>query len=162
MIPAISAAALAQMQTLASGNMINYLRRYVGATMPIGHIRGLGLEFQTLSDQGIAGIQRINTAVQAGVFRLAGVYQSENPWYRLSPSLFALTADELADMQTLTYDDIWADAQLAKLTRYGFSGNGGTITSQVYFDTYVTKDSINTYQVIYKAALEAAYARVNK
>ncbi len=162
MIPAISAAALAEMQTLASGNMINYLRRYVGATMPIGHIRGLGLEFQTLSSQGIAGIQRINTAVQAGTFRLAGVYQSENPWYRLAPSLFALTADELADMQTLTYDDIWADAQLAKLVRYGFSGNGNTVTAQVYFSTYVTKDGINTYQVIYKAALEAAYARVNK
>ncbi|MCU0105028.1 bacterial Ig-like domain-containing protein [Acholeplasma vituli] len=162
MIPAISAAALAEMQTLASGNMINYLRRYVGATMPIGHIRGLGLEYQTLSDQGVAGIERINVAVQANTFRLAGVYQSENPFYRLSPSLFALSADELADMQTLTYDDIWADAQLAKLVRDGFTGLGGTVTPEVYFSTYVTKDGINTYQVIYKAALEAAYARVNK
>lgn len=162
LIPAISPAALAEMQTLTNGNMINYLRRYVGATMPIGHIRGLGLEFQTLSPQGIAGVERINTAVSAGVFRLAGVYQSTNPWYRLAPSLFALTADELADMQTLTYDDLWADAQLKKLVRYGFSGNEGTVTSQVYFNTYVTKDGINTYQLIYKAALEAAYARVNK
>ena len=161
MIPAISAAALAEMQTLASGNMINYLRRYVGATMPIGHIRGLGLEYQTLSDQGIAGIERINVAVNANVFRLAGVYQSENPFYRLSPSLFALTADQLADMQTLTYDDIWADAQLAKLVRDGFTGENGTITAQVYFDTLVNKDGINTYQVIYKAALEEAYLRVN-
>lgn len=166
MIPAISPAALAEMTTLASGNMINYLRRYVGATMPIGHIRGLGLEYQTLSSQGIAGIERINVAVQANTFRLAGVYQSTNPWYRLAPSLFALTADELADMQTLTYDDIWADAQLAKLVRFGFSGNGNTITSEVYFNTYVSKTTgsvtINTYQAIYKAALDAAYARVNK
>lgn len=162
LIPAISEAALEEMQSLASGNMINYLRRYVGATMPIGHVRSLGLEYQTLSSQGIAGIERINTAVQAGTFRLAGVYKSTNPWYRLAPSLFALTADELADMQALTYDDIWADAQLKKLVRYGFSGNEGTVTSQVYFNTYITKDGINTYEVIYKAALEAAYARVNK
>ena len=119
-----------------------------------------------LSSQGIAGIERINVAVQANTFRLAGVYQSTNPWYRLAPSLFALTADELADMQTLTYDDIWADAQLAKLVRFGFSGNGNTITSEVYFNTYVSKTTgsvtINTYQAIYKAALDAAYARVNK
>lgn len=161
MIPKISDAALAEMQTLASGNMINYLRRYVGATMPIGHIRGLGLEYQTLSPQGIAGIERINTAVVAGTFRLAGVYQSENPWYRLSPSLFALTADDIQDMQTLTYDDLWADAQLSKLVRFAFSGNGDTVTSQVYFAEYVTKGSINTYHEIYRAILEEAYARVN-
>ena len=161
MIPKISDAAMAEMQTLASGNMINYLRNFVGATMAIGHIRDLGLEYQTLSSQGIAGIERINVAVNAGTFRLAGQYESTNPWYRLSPSLFALNEDEIADMATLTYDDKWADAELAKLVRYAFTGNGDTVTAQVYFDTFVTKDGINTYELIYKAALEAAYARVN-
>jgi len=162
MIPKISDAAMAEMQALTSGNMINYLRNFVGATNAIGHIRSLGLEYQTLSPQGVEGIERINVAVQAGTFRLAGQYVSTNPWYRLSPSLFALTADEIADMQTLTYDDLWADAQLAKLVRYAFSGDGGTVTSTVYFDTYVTKASVNTYEMIYKASLQAAYDRVNE
>jgi putative aldouronate transport system substrate-binding protein len=161
MIPAISAAAMAEMQALASGNMINYLRRFVGATMPIGHIRSLGLEFQTLSPQGVVGVERINTAVQAGTFRLAGVYQSDNPWYQLSPTLFALTANENADIATLTYDDIWADAQLALLVKFGFSGNGGSVTQTTYLTTMVTKSGINTYEEIYKKALNNALARVS-
>jgi hypothetical protein len=162
MIPAISATALSEMQTLTSGNMINYLRRYVGATMPIGHIRSLGLEFQTLSPQGIAGIQRINTAVQAGTFRLAGVYQSDNPWYQFVPTLFALTANESTDIATLTYDDIWADAQLPLLVKHGFTGNGGSVTRTTYLTTMVVKDGVDTYVEIYKRALNNAIARVSE
>lgn len=161
-IPKISDAAMAEMGELTSGNMINYLRQYVGATMAIGHIRGLGLEYQTLSEQGIAGIERINVAVQAGTFRLAGQYDSTNPWYRLAPSLFALTTDDIADMATLTYDDKWADAELKKLVRYAFSGLGETVTSEVYFSDFVNKGDVNTYEDIYKKALEEAYARVNQ
>lgn len=161
-IPAISAEALAEMQDLASGNMINYLRNYLGATMPIGHIRSLGLEFQTLSSQGVTGVERLNTAVQAGTFRVAGVYESSNPWYNFVPTLFALTANESADIQTLTYDDIWVDAQLPVLVKYGFTGNGGSVTRETYLTTMVTKDGINTYTEIYKRALNNAIARVNQ
>jgi len=127
--------------------------------MPIGHIRSLGLEFQTLSPQGIVGVQRINTAVQAGTFRLAGVYESSNPWYQLSPTLFALTANENADIATLTYDDIWTDPQLALLVKFGFSGLGGSVTQTTYLTTMVTKGGINTYEEIYKKALNNALAR---
>lgn len=161
-IPAISALALAEMQDLASGNMINYLRNYLGATMPIGHIRSLGLEFQTLSSQGVTGVERLNVAVQAGTFRVAGVYESSNPWYNFVPTLFALTANESADIQTLTYDDIWVDAQLPVLVKYGFTGNGGSVTRETYLTTMVTKDGINTYTEIYKRALNNAIARVNQ
>ena len=159
-IPAISDAAMAEMQAKTSGNMINYLRRYVGATMPIGHIRSLGLEYQTLSDQGITGVERVNTAVQAGTFRLAGVYPSSNPWYQFVPTLFALTANESADIAALTFDDIWADAQLPLLVKYGFSGNNGSVTRETYFSTMVTKANVNTYEEIYKKALNNAIARV--
>lgn len=161
-IPAISDEALAEMQVLTSGNMINYLRRYVGATMPIGHIRSLGLEFQTLSPQGITGIERINVAVQANTFRLAGVYPSTNPWYQFVPTLFALTANETADIATLTYDDIWADAQLKKLVKYGFTGTNDTVTRETYLTTMVTKSGVNTYEEIYKKALNNAIARVSQ
>lgn len=161
-IPKISAAAMAEMQAKTSGNMINYLRRYVGATMPIGHIRGLGLEYQTLSPQGIVGIERVNTAVQAGTFRLAGVYQSSNPWYQFVPTLFALTANESTDIATLIYDDLWADAQLSSLVKYGFTGLGTSITRTVYLTERVTVNGINTYEAIYKKALNNAIARVNE
>ena len=161
-IPAISAEALQEMKDLASGNMINYLRNYLGATMPIGHIRSLGLEFQTLSTQGVTGVERLNTAVQAGTFRVAGVYESSNPWYNFVPSLFALTANESADIQTLTYDDIWTNEQLPILVKYGFTGNSGSVTRDTYLTTMVTKDGINTYTEIYKRALNNAIARVNQ
>ena len=161
-IPRISSAALAEMQAKTSGNMINYLRRYVGATMPIGHIRGLGLEYQTLSDQGITGIERINVAVQAGTFRLAGVYPSSNPWYQFVPTLFALTATESADINTLIYDDIWADAQLATLVKFGFTGLGTSITRTVYLNERIIVNGINTYEEIYKRALNNAIARVSE
>ena len=161
-IPAISAAAMAEMQLLTSGNMINYLRRYVGATMPIGHIRSLGLEYQTLSPQGIAGVERINTAVQAGTFRLAGVYESTNPWYQFVPTLFAITANEATDIGTLTYTQFYADANLASLVKYSFSGQGSSITRQVFLEEHVVKGTVNTYEQIYRRALNNAIARVSE
>jgi hypothetical protein len=161
-IPAISPESLAEMQSLTSGNMINYLRYYLGATMPIGHIRSLGLEFQTLSPQGKAGVERVNTAVQANTFRLAGVYPSDNPWYQFVPTLFALTASESTDIATLTYDDIWAITNFTILVKFGFTGTGGSITRETYLTTMVTKDGINTYELIYKRALNNAIARVNE
>jgi len=162
MIPQISAAAMAEMQTLTSGNMINYLRRYVGATMPIGHIRSLGLEFQTLSPQGVDGVARINTAVQAGTFRLAGVYESDNPWYQFVPTLFAITANEATDIGTLTYTQFFADPALASLVKYSFSGQGSSITRQVFLEEHVVKGSVNTYEQIYRRALNNAIARVSE
>jgi putative aldouronate transport system substrate-binding protein len=161
-IPAISEDALEEMQDLTNGNMINYLRRYVGATMPIGHIRSLGLEFQTLSPQGKVGVERVNVAVQAGTFRLAGVYESDNPWYQFVPTLFALTADESADIALLTYDDIWAVDSLPILVKFGFTGNGGSVTKTTYLTTMVVKDSLNTYTEIYQKALNNAIARVSQ
>ncbi len=161
-IPAISEDAMEEMQDLASGNMINYLRRFVGATMPIGHIRSLGLEYQTLSPQGKTGIERINVAVQAGTFRLAGVYESDNPWYQFVPTVFALTADESADIAALTFDDIWANNSLPILVKYGFSGEGGSVTRETYLSTMIIINEVNTYTEVYKKALNNAIARVNQ
>lgn len=159
-IPAISDEAMAEMASYGKGVMINYLRNFVGATMPIGHIRSLGLEFQTLSPQGIAGIERINVAVQANTFRLAGIYKSDNPWYQLVPTAFALTADDYEDFKALTYDDIWAVNKLKILVKYGFTGEGTSVTRTTYLTTMVTKDDVNTYEAIYKKALNEAIARV--
>ncbi|MDR2867590.1 MAG: hypothetical protein LBV55_02910 [Acholeplasmatales bacterium] len=80
---------------LGEGNMINYLRRYLGATMPIGHIRDMGLELQTLSGEGEAGYNRVTTAFQAGTFRLGGVYKIEGDpaaslWYKVAGVYYAI------------------------------------------------------------------------
>lgn len=155
----LSDEAKGEMTALAGGNHINYLRQYVGATMPIGHIRSLGLEFQTLSAEGQAGIERLNTAVEAGVLKLAGQVESDNPWYQLSPTFFPLTKSE-SDLITAaaSFRTIFADDALVTLVKYGFSGNGGSLTEAQYWDAF-KMNNIDVYDAIYIKAYRDAYAR---
>ncbi len=152
--------ALQEMQDLAGGNHINYLRQYVGATMPIGHIRSLGLEFQTLSDQGVAGIERLNTAIGAGVLKLAGQVDSDNPWFGLSPTFYPLTENE-SDMITAaaSFRTIFEDSALITMVKYGFSGNGGSLTEEEYWDLF-DMNGVDVYDVIYIKAYRDAYQRI--
>ncbi|PKK93451.1 MAG: hypothetical protein CVV61_04595 [Tenericutes bacterium HGW-Tenericutes-6] len=155
----LSDAAKAEMTALAGGNHINYLRQYVGATMPIGHIRSLGLEFQTLSEEGIIGIERLNTAVKAGVLKLAGLVDSDNPWYQLSPTFFPLTKAE-SDLITAaaSFRTIYNDNALVTMVKYGFSGNGGSLTEEAYWNSF-KMNNIDVYEAIYIKAYRDAYAR---
>lgn len=158
----LSDEAKAEMAALAGGNHINYLRQYVGATMPIGHIRSLGLEFQTLSDQGQAGIERINTAVAAGVLMLAGQVDSDNPWYQLSPTFFPLTENE-SDMITAaaSFRNIFQDNSLITMVKYGFSGEGGSVTEEAYWEMF-EMNNIDVYSTIYIKAYRDAYQRIQE
>lgn len=160
-IPKISAAAEAQRDELAGGNMINYYRQYLGGTMPVGHIRTLGLEYQTLSDQGKAGIERINTAFAAGVLKLAGQVESTNPWFGQTPSVFALTKAE-SDQIALaaTYRDIWDVNKVILLVKHGFSGEGESLTREEYMAS-MNYNNVNAYTTIYLPAYERALARVS-
>lgn len=157
----LSAAALAEMEDKGGGNMINYLRQYVGATLPIGHIRSLGLEFQTLSDDGVEGIDRINRAVEAGTFLLAGQVDSDNPWYNLSPTFFPLTAAETLMIQATTegFTSIFADDALITMVKYGFSGNGGSISEEDYWALF-QNGGVDVYNDIYIAYYRLAYDRL--
>lgn len=156
----LSDEALAEMNTLAGGNMINYLRQYVGATMPIGHIRSLGLEFQTLSQEGIIGIERINTAVNAGVLKLAGMVDSTNPWFELSPTFFPLTKiDNDLITASATFRTLFNDNALITLVKFGFSGNGGSKT-EAEFKAMFNMNGIDVYELIYIKAYRDAYTRI--
>jgi len=155
----LSDASLAEMQALAGGNHINYLRGFVGATMPIGHIRGMGLEYQTLTDQGKASIERINIAVGAGVLKLAGLVDDPNPWYQISPTFFPLTkADTDMITATATFKTIFSDNALITLVKNGFSGQGGSITEANYKAMFML-NNINIYDAIYIKAYRDAIER---
>ncbi|MCF7932894.1 MAG: hypothetical protein K9K93_06975 [Acholeplasmataceae bacterium] len=148
-----------EMADLAGGNHINYLRGYVGATMPIGHIRSLGLEFQTLTDQGQEGITRLNTAISAGVLKLAGQVDSTNPWYRLSPTFFPLTEDEYNMIEAAaSFRDLYQDNVLITMVKFGFSGLGGSRSEEDYWAMFSLND-IDIYEVIYIKAYRDAYLR---
>lgn len=150
----------AEMAALAGGNHINYLRQYVGSTMPIGHIRSMGLEFQTLTDQGSAGIERLNVAISAGTFKLAGQVDSDNPWYGLSPTFFPLTKSESDTIAAIaTFRSIYADNSLVTMVKYGFSGAGGSLTEEAYWNTFKS-NGYDIYELIYIKAFRDAYQRI--
>lgn len=156
----MSDASLEEMGRLAGGNHINYLRQYVGATMPIGHIRSMGLEFQTLTAQGIEGIERINTAVNAGTMLLAGLVDSDNPWFQLSPTFFPLTKSESDTIAAVaTFRSIFADNQLVTMVKYGFSGAGGSLTAAAYWNSFKS-NNVDIYEIIYIKAYRDAYQRI--
>ncbi len=158
----MSDAALAEMNSIGGGNMINYLRQYVGATLPIGHIRSLGLEFQTLSSDGEEGIARINTAVQAGTFLLAGQVDTTNPWYNLSPTFYPLTEDESDEIAAgATFTAIFADSNLITMVKYGFTGSGTSLTEAEYWDEFISDNGVDIYENIYIKAYRDAYERAN-
>jgi putative aldouronate transport system substrate-binding protein len=158
----LSDEALAEMNdaNIGGGNMINYLRLYVGATLPIGHIRSLGLEFQTLSDEGQEGVGRINTAVSAGVLKLAGQVDSDNPWFDLSPTFYPLTKYQ-SDMITAaaTFQSNFTDANLITLVKYGFSGLGGSLTEEAYWEEFMF-GTVDAYEIYYIGAYRDAYSRI--
>lgn len=157
-IPKIHDEVLGEIQSLTGGSHINYYRWYLGATMPVGHIRTLGLEFQTLSPDGIAGIQRINTAVEAGTFKLASLTAQDNPWFEATPAVFALTQTEasLIALQA-TYRDVWANSNAINMIKYGFGT--GNITREEYRQQFMN-GTTNVYTQIYLPFYEQALNRV--
>ena len=150
--------ALDEMNDLAGGNMINYLRQYVGATLPIGHVRSLGLEFQTLSSDGVEGIERMNTAISAGVLKLAGKVDSTNPWYGITPTFFPLTeaqSDEI-NLSTTGWRDLFSDNSLVTMVKYGFSGAGESKTEAEYWALF-DYNTLDSYTDIYIEYYRVAY-----
>ena len=146
-----------EINTLANGNHINYLRWYIGATMPIGHVRSLGLEYQTLTKDGIDGIERINTAVQAGVLKIAGhqIAADLGNFGKLVPTFLPYNALEIDARANSTFRNHTADGVLLALMNNGFSGTNDVISATAYKQLLVTEQ----YQTSYLAAVQAAYAR---
>ncbi|MDR2822403.1 MAG: hypothetical protein LBV58_02490 [Acholeplasmatales bacterium] len=163
----LSDACKAEIVSKASGNRINYLRQYVGATLPIGHVRSMGLEYQGLSDDGLAGIARINTAVAAGTFKLAGISNPTDHWFDLAPTFLPFTSDESTRISSngAIFTGLYADNQLYKLVQFGFKGGLGAnppMNWEAYNSLFViTQGSVtlNYYNDIYIKAVRDAYAR---
>ncbi|HHX76082.1 MAG TPA: hypothetical protein GX698_01740 [Acholeplasmataceae bacterium] len=146
-----------EIATKANGNHINYLRWYVGATMPIGHVRSLGLEFQTLSADGIKGIERINTAVQAGVLKIAGHDNAKDlgNFGKLVPTFLPYNEIEISARENTTFRNHTADGVLLALMNNGFSGTQDTISASAYKALLESEN----YNTSYLAAVRAAYKR---
>lgn len=151
-----------EIATLANGTQINYLRYYLGATMPIGHIRSMGLEYQSLSEEGRIGIERINTAVKANVFRIAGKYQpAENDpnkaFYYLVPTFLPYDTVENGIISATTFRNVVTDNALLALMNNGFSGTNDVISAADY-KALLDKENY-TADLGYQWAIQNAYKR---
>ena len=98
-IPKCSEGFLEQLATLTAGNYTNYLRKYVGASLPIGYVKEQGMEYQCTSDNAKFGLEVINKAIEEGTYKHLEVADAENPFYQIVPSAFLLTK---GDSQSVT------------------------------------------------------------
>ncbi|CCV64092.1 conserved hypothetical protein [Alteracholeplasma palmae J233] len=147
--------AVDERKTLAGGDMIKYLRGYLGATMPIGHVRSLGLEYQTLTEDGKEGIGRINKAVAAETFRLAGVYESNDPFYTPVPTSLPLTQLQNTSVGATTFRNYTNNKVLITLVKEGFSGASETLTPQGYADIIAKPSEFAVFIKAYRDAYKS-------
>src|SRR5690606_13589980 len=111
----------------------------------------------TLTEDGIKGIERINTAVQAGVLKLAGHQNAASlgNWGALIPTFLPYNAIEIAARGNSTFRDHTADGKLLALMNNGFSGTNDVISAQAYKALLQTEN----YESSYLFAVRSAFAR---
>jgi len=105
-IPKFSIIALKQLadKNIGGGSYTNYLRKFVGATLPIGYVKEQGMEYQCTNAQTQAGLDIINKAINLGTLKHPFLNYSENekPFFRIVPSAFFLTKGQASSISELS------------------------------------------------------------
>ena len=144
-VPKFTDAAIAQLQdkNIGNNNYTNWLREYVGASLPVGYIKEQGMEYQCTSENAKNGLAIVLKAIDEGTYKHLMVTDTENPFFTIVPSAFALSSgqatekDALEDSSKLgnihTNDkgySMWDDYVL-----YGFGGtnNGEPVESRAQY-----------------------------
>ncbi len=106
--------ALAQLNdtSIGGGSYTNYLRKYVGATLPIGYIKEQGMEYQATSAKAINGLNIINKAIELGTFKHVRVdsVATGKDFYQIVPSTFRLSTAQV-ELKT----DLEGDTKLGNI-----------------------------------------------
>ena len=131
--------------SIGGGSYTNYLRLYVGATLPVGYVKEQGMEYQMTTEKTRNGLAIINKAIELGTYyhlelETVNTIKSDK-FFTISPSSFPIssgesttkTALEAADKlgqfnsngSTKTYNT-WD-----KYVMFGFGNTTGTITWSV-------------------------------
>lgn len=152
-------------------NWNNFIRKYVGSTQGIGHVRSAGNDVQvTLSQKAQDGIQKINNAITAGgmvVARTDGGSHKTNLFYYSVPTGFSLTAADTTAIQNeaanTTVDNFWKDDSSANgkvvYCYWIIEGKSGTNVTAVTgsFDSF--KGLFERVNNTYLKACQEAYYR---
>lgn len=119
---------------IGGGSYTNYLRKFVGATLPIGYIKEQGMEYQATHEKAINGLNIINKAIEVGTFKHVRVdtVETGKDFYQIVPSSFRLSTAQV-ELKT----DLEGDTKLGNI-------NSNSSTSKYcIWDTIVMTGSWN-------------------
>jgi putative aldouronate transport system substrate-binding protein len=111
---------------IGKGSYTDYLRKYVGATLPVGYVKEQGMEYQCTSENSKNGLSIINKALELGTFKHVECSLTENPFYTVVPSAFNLDASQVSTK---------SDAETS--SKLGSINSNGSSTSWNIWNNYV-------------------------
>ena len=143
-VPKFTQATLDQLNdpNIGAGSYTNYLRHYVGATLPVGYVKEQGMEYQCTSENSKNGLTIINKAIELGTYKHVECAVTENPFYTIVPSAFSLDSNQASQLAVL--ED---NAKLGRINsqnstsaynmwdNYVMYGFGGTTSADVNLET---------------------------
>lgn len=138
-VPKFTQAALDQCKNLASGSYTDYLRYFVGATLPVGYIKEQGMEYQMTHAKAMAGLDKINKGIELGTLKhVTASIENEDPFFKIVPSSFRISSGDATTLTNLSVNistintngstsnySLWN-----KYVMYGFGGTYGSETLQ--------------------------------
>jgi putative aldouronate transport system substrate-binding protein len=103
------------------GNWSNFMRGFVGSTLPLGHVKNtIAIETQISNEHYSNGIERIN----ASAMTLASL-SSDVPYERrLAPAMVPLTEDHVQALSLNTYVSYFIEWE-SRLIKFGFGSSMG-------------------------------------
>ena len=106
-VPKFTDAALAQLNDskIGKGSYTDYLRKYVGATLPVGYVKEQGMEYQCTSENAKNGLAIINKAIEEGTFKHVELSMQNNAFYTIVPSAFNLTSGQVTEQSGYEAND---------------------------------------------------------
>ena len=125
-----------------NGDVSAFLRDFVGSQMPIGYQKEIGFEYQYTVNRGWDSWDIYNKAkVQSSS------YNATNPLFKLVPTVFSLTEQEIAKLGNISIGDIQVDQIFLYIT----NSNAGVKTSEELRKLY-TDSGLDQYVKIYQDA----------
>ncbi len=158
--PCMNTQAREEFTALASGNVTNYHRKYLGATLSFGHVRPLALENQYLNQEGLNGVNMMTAALATGAMNISQLELNtgQSKGRILTPSSIALTDGEQAivDAQSTLLTTMWENSVVC-IIKSGYNGcttgEMSSISTREQYTTYV-QSAYNTWKGIYQTAYE--------
>lgn len=168
-VPKFTDATLAQLNdpNIGAGSYTNYLRQFVGATLPVGYIKEQGMEYQCTSANAMNGLTIINKAIEVGTYKHVECAMTENPFFTIVPSAMSLSSGDATIVSELEASDklglinsngststwnLWDDYVM-----YGFGGTKGEAkleTKAQYLEMINTTWKLSDLVLIYNDAYE--------